>query len=135
MKSRQLLLQPCLHRGCALPSSPAKPGTGSVTPDERVRVGSHTHSLAQVNRQFSLSEYIKGFTSPSSAKAARESVLGKEVWVPDEEACYVLGTVSEAQEDGTLLVTTADGRSVSGKHFNACDALVGVALTRAVSNG
>ena len=50
-------------------------------------------------------------------------MLGKEVWVPDEEACYVLGTVSEAQEDGTLLVTTADGRSVSGKHFNACDAL------------
>ena len=43
--------------------------------------------------------------------------------MPDEEACYVLGTVSEVQEDGTLLVTTADGRSVSGKQFNACDAL------------
>lgn len=71
------------------------------------------------NRQFSLSDYIKGF---GSGKEKKESVIGQEVWLPNEAACYVLGTVSEQRDDGTLIVTAADGSTHAGSRFHARDA-------------
>lgn len=45
------------------------------------------------------------------------------MWVPDDAECYVLGTITDQQDNGTLTVTTSDGRAVTGKKFNARDTL------------
>ena len=41
--------------------------------------------------------------------------------MPDSEHCYVLGKIVEVQDDGTVLATTLDGRTVSAKKFATCD--------------
>lgn len=49
--------------------------------------------------------------------------MGKQVWVPDDKECYLLGVITAQNEDGTLIATASDGREVSGKRFQARDVL------------
>ena len=49
-------------------------------------------------------------------------LLGADVWVPDDEECYVAATVTEAGDDGTLTATTKQGgRKVTAKNFSRHD--------------
>ena len=77
--------------------------------------------VCQLGRQFSFGEYFKGKSSPSKAAKAAKDLQGESVWVPDEEACFVLGTVAEVKDDGSVVATTKDGNSVviqGAKHMH-----------------
>ena len=75
----------------------------------------------QKSRQFSISDWLKG-TVPN--KPTREELVGSEVFVPDADSCFVLGSIVDVQDDCAIVAQTAeDGRKVTSSKFHARDAL------------
>ena len=75
----------------------------------------------QKSRQFSISDWLKGAV-PN--KPTREELVGSEVFVPDADSCFVLGSIVDVQDDGSIVAQTAeDGRKVTSAKFHARDAL------------
>ena len=87
----------------------------------------------QKSRQFSISDWLKG-TVPN--KPTREELVGSEVFVPDADSCFVLGSIVDVQDDGAIVAQTAeDGRKVTSSTYSHTYPLVPLGLSPSIRYG